>query len=105
MAQGEDDIRKLERALLEAYRMQPEVRGEAIDVTGGVMRDIIRLPGDHGSRIASAVLDQLVWRTATMAAAVVLLMTVLTVGVFRLPAEEGAVMLAEEFEPAPLFGD
>ena len=102
MRYRDDEIQKLERALSEVYRSQPD-RHDVADVTQRVMRDIRQSAGER-SRWPSVV-DQLVWRTATIAAAVVLAMTILTVGVFQSTAGEKAGLLAEEFDSAPLFVD
>lgn len=102
MQRSDDRIDTVERALTEAYRAS--AIGE-VDVTQAVMRDI-RRSVDDGSRWGpSVVLDQLVWRAATITAAVVLAVTVLTVGMFRTTPGESAWLLVEEFESAPLFGD
>jgi hypothetical protein len=105
MVHREDEIQKIERALTEAYRSQPDIPLGGVNVTQDVMRDIRRSRGESGRWIPTVVLDQLVWRAATIAAAVVLVVTVLTVGVLRTTAGESAGLLVEEFESAPLFGD
>jgi len=105
MVHREDEIQKLERALTEVYHSRPDCSSSAVDVTQGVMREIRRSPGEGTNWIPSVVLDQLVWRTATITAAVVLVVTVLTVDVFRSTSGESAGLLAEEFESAPLYGD
>jgi hypothetical protein len=105
MVHREDEIQKLERALTQAYRAQTDIPLGGVNVTQDVMRDIRRSPGESGRWVSAGVLDQLVWRAATIAAAVVLAVTVLTVGVLRTTAGESAGLLAEEFESAPLFGD
>lgn len=102
--QRDDELQKLERALTEAYRAQPDpVPGAGL--AQQVMRDIRQGAGDSGRWISAVAVDQLVWRTATMAAAVVLLLSVFTVGVVRPVTGERAGLLAEEFESAPLLGD
>lgn len=105
MVHRDDEIQKLERALTEAYRIQPDIPCGGVDVTQDVMRDIRRSPGESGRWVPSVVLDQLVWRTATIAAAVVLVVTVLIVSLIRVTPGESAGLLAEEFETAPLYGD
>jgi hypothetical protein len=50
-------------------------------------------------------LDQLVWRTATITAAVVLTAAVLTVGLWRPPTGESPALVAEELEAVPFFGE
>jgi len=102
--QRDDEMQKLERALTEAYRSQPDpVSGAGL--AQQVMRDIRQGAGDSGRWISAVAVDQLVWRTATMAAAVVVLLSVFTVGVVRPVSGERAGLLAEEFESAPLLGD
>jgi hypothetical protein len=94
----------LEYALREAYRSRSEVSHD-VNVTQDVMREI-RQSADERSRWApAAVLDQLVWRTATITAAVVLMATVLTVGFLRPAAGDNPTLVVEEFESVPLFGD
>jgi hypothetical protein len=94
----------LERALVDAYRSRSDVAHQA-DVTAAVMREI-RLSSGTRSRWASAiVMDQFVWRTATITAAVVLMATVLTVGLLGTTGGDNSSLVAEEFESVPLFGD
>jgi hypothetical protein len=101
-----DDMEKLERALTESHRSQSDdLPFSTIDVTQNVMRDLRRSSGERSWWAPSVVLDQLVWRTATITAAVVLMVTVLTVGLFRPQTGENPGLLAEEFESVPLFGD
>ena len=100
----DESLNLLERALREAYRSQSEVSHD-VNVTQDVMREI-RQSADERSRWApAAVLDQLVWRTATITAAVVLMATVLTVGFLRPPVGDSSTLVVEEFESVPLFGD
>jgi hypothetical protein len=100
----EERINVLERALTETYRSQSD-RLRAIDVTQAVMREI-RLSGAARDPWAPAtVLDQLVWRTATITAAVVLTAAVLTVGLLRPPAADNPALVAEELESVPLFAE
>ena len=93
----------LERALMQAYRSRPD--GGRVDVTDTVMREIRRSATARGRWAPAAVLDQLVWRTATITAAVVLTATVLTVGLFRTHAGDSPALVVEEFESVPLFED
>jgi hypothetical protein len=94
----------LERALMEAYRSRPDgARG--VDVTHAVMREIRQSVPARSRWAPAAVLDQVVWRTATITAAVVLMATMLTVGLFKTPAVDGPSLVAEEFESVPLFED
>ena len=99
-----DDIQKLERALTESYRSRSAIAFDAVDVTQDVMRDIRRSTGER-AWWAPSVLDQLVWRTATITAAVVLMVTVLTVGLIRPQTGESGGLLAEELDSVPLFAD
>ena len=101
----DDEIQKLERALTEAFRSRPDLPVGGFDVTQDVMRDIRRSTSDSRRWVSAVVLDQIVWRTATIAAAVVLVVTVLTVEVLRTAPGESAALLTEEFESTPLFGD
>ena len=94
----------LERALMDGYRSQSNVSHD-VNVTQEVMRDIRQSAGDRLQWAAATVLDQLVWRTATITAAVVLMATMVTVGLLRPPAEENPVLVAEELESVPLFGE
>ena len=105
MASHDDEkLNALERALIDGYRSRSDV-SQAIDVTQDVMRDIRRLATERSRWTPAAVLDQLVWRTATITAAVVLMATVLTVGLFRSPTGESPALVAEELESVPLFGE
>lgn len=105
MAPRDDEtLDALERALIEDYRSRSDV-SQTIDVTQDVMRDIRRLATEPSRWTPAAVLDQLVWRTATIAAAVVLMATVLTVGLFRPLTGESPALVAEELESVPLFGE
>jgi hypothetical protein len=100
----DESLNLLERALLEGYRSRSEGSHD-VNVTQDVMREI-RQSADERSRWApAAVLDQLVWRTATITAAVVLMATVLTVGFLRPSVGDGPTLVVEEFESVPLFGD
>jgi hypothetical protein len=94
----------LERALLEGYRSRSEVSHD-VDVTQDVMREIRQSADERSHWAPAAVLDQLVWRTATITAAVVLMATVLTVGFLRPSVGDSPTLVVEEFESVPLFGD
>jgi hypothetical protein len=104
MAHPDENVDKLERALSDSYRARTDLRFNTVDVTQRVMRDIRRAGSEPGWRTPSVVFDQLVWRTATITAAVVLTVTVLTIGWFRPQIGEN-FLLAEEFESVPLFGE
>ena len=100
----EKSLNELERALIDSYRLRPDVL-QAVDVTRDVMRDIRRSAAERSRWAPAAVLDQLVWRTATITAAVVLMATVLTVGLLRPLMVDSPALVAEEFESVPLFGE
>jgi hypothetical protein len=100
----DDRVNALERALLEAYRSQTS-SGRDVDVTQTVMREIRRSGVTRSWWAAATGLDQFVWRTATITAAVVLMATLLTVGLLRTPAADSPSLVAEEFESVPLFED
>jgi hypothetical protein len=100
---ADDDVRKLERGLIESYRSRQGVAYE-VDVTQHVMRDVHRLSSEGGGWTPAAMLAQWIWRTATITAAVVLMVTIMTVGLFR-PQVEGAAVLTEDFESVPLLGE
>jgi hypothetical protein len=108
MARQKDDIDQLERALTEVYRSRSDADLDSVQLSRlsrRVMRDIRQAPGVQGDSIPTVVLEQLVWRTATIAAAVVLVVTVLTAGALRSMPEETVAAAAEEWDSAPLFGD
>ena len=104
MAKHDDkNLNALECALIDGYRSRPDV-SEAVDVTQAVMRDIRRSVGEGSLWVPATVMDQLVWRTATITAAVVLMATVLTVGLLR-PIGDSPAPVAEELESVPLFAE
>jgi len=98
----DERMNALERALIEGYRSRSNQ--STVDVTQSVMREIRRL-AERSRWAPAAVLDQLVWRTATITAAVVLMVTVLTVGLLRTPGGDTPALVVEEFESVPLFED
>ena len=100
----EKSVNELERALIDGYRSQSRV-SHAVDVTQDVMRDIRLSSTEPGRWTPAAILDQLVWRAATITAAVVLMATVLTVGLWRPPTGESPDLVAEELESVPFFGE
>lgn len=102
--QDEKNLNELERALIDVYRSRPVV-SRAVDVRQDVMRNIRRSAEERSRWAPTVVLDQLVWRTATITAAVVLMVTVLTVGLLRPTIGESPALVAEEFESIPLFGE
>ena len=105
MAHHDDDIRKLERVLTESYRSHSDRSNEVVDVTQSVMRDVRRSDRERAWWTPFLVLDRLVWRTATITAAVVLMMTMLlAVDLFRPQSGETQSLFAEELDSVP-FGD
>jgi hypothetical protein len=94
----------LERALIDGYRSRSDV-SHNVNVTQDVMRKIRQSAGDRQQWAAATVLDQLIWRTATITAAVVLVATMVTVGLLRSPAGDSPALVADELESAPLFGE
>jgi hypothetical protein len=100
----EKSVNTLERALIDGYHSRS--RGpDTVDVTHDVMRTIRRSATEGSRWTPVAVLDQLVWRTATITAAVVLTAAVLTVGLWRPPTGESPALVAEELEAVPFFGE
>ena len=99
----EEAIRVLERALTDGYRSRSNA-SQDVDVTHAVMREI-RRETERSRWSPASVLDQLVWRTAAITAAVVILASVLTLGLFHGPGGENPVLLVEEFDSVPLFGE
>ena len=105
MAKSDDEnLNALERGLIDGYRSRSDV-SPAVDVTQTVMREIRRSIGERSRWGPAAVLDQVVWRTATITAAVVLMATVLTIGLLRPPTGDSPALVAEELESVPLFGE
>jgi hypothetical protein len=100
----DESVNSLERALIGAYRSQSEV-SPPVEVTRDVMRDIRRAAAERTRWTPTTVLDQLVWRTATITAAVVLTATMLTVGLWRPATVEQPALVAEELESVPLFAE
>lgn len=100
----DERVKNLERALIDAYRSERNV-SQPVDVTTDVMRHIRRSSTERSRWMPATVLDQLVWRTATITAAVVLTATVLTVGLWRPAPVENPAVVAEELESVPLFGE
>lgn len=99
-----DDHRTLERALTEAYRGQADpVLGD--DLAQHVLREIRQQMSRNGRPSRAVWVDQLVWRTATVTAAVVLVVAVFAVGVVRTTTGEPAGVLADGLAAVPLLGD
>jgi len=101
MGYSDDELKKLERALTEAFHVPVERPADHGEMARRVMRTLRR----SADSLPSGLLDQFVWRVATIAAAVVLAVSVLTVQVSRISSGERTLLLAEEFEATPLFGD
>ncbi len=104
MRHDDDSVNSLERALIEVYRSQSQV-SPPVDVTRDVMRDVRRAATGRSRWTPATVLDQLVWRTATITAAAVLAASVLTVSLWRPSLAPNPVLVAEELESVPLFDE
>jgi len=103
MSNDKERIDTLEHALTQAHRVRPDGSSDRMDVISSVMLEIRHLSRENRSRTASTLPGELIWRTATIAATVVLLMTVLTVQLLRPGARENADVWAEEFEVVSLL--
>jgi hypothetical protein len=105
MAHDDTDMQKLELALTEAYqaRQAPRLRtGWALCTLG----DIRHVGIQQTHRSVGPDSEQLVWRTAAVAAAAfMLIMTVSMVTWSRTASNEEVGMLTEELESASLFPD
>jgi len=71
---NDENLKKVERALMEAHRLRQEPSLGA-DWTLRVMRDIRREAAGQGQSMMARGLDRLVWRTATVAAVMALVFT------------------------------
>lgn len=71
---NDDDLKKVERALREAHqsRQEPSLGN---DWTIRLMQDVRRKANGHGQSMMGLGLDQLVWRTAAVAAVMALVFT------------------------------
>lgn len=99
-----DDQRTLERALTETYRGQADpVLGD--DLAQHVLREIRQQTSPDGRPARAVWVEQLVWRTATVTAAVVLVMAVFAVGVVRTTRAEPAGWPADGLAALPLLWD
>jgi len=107
MGYSDDELKKLERALTEAFHIPIDRPADQSEMARRVMRTLHRSADAGGQEIGitSGLLDQFVWRVATIAAAVVLAVSVFTVQMLRTSTGESTLLLAEEFEATPLFGD
>lgn len=109
MGYSDDELKKLERALAETFQVPVDHPADQGEMARRVMRTLRRSADAGGlgqaTGIASGLLDQFVWRVATIAAAAVLAVSVLTMQVLRTTTGESTLLLAEEFDATPLFGD
>ena len=104
MAHRDQDMQKLRARPDAKLSITVGATVDALDVTHNVMREIRRVTREPDRYAFSGGLDQFVWRTATITAAVVLTATVLTVGLFGQVTGEN-MLFGEEFESAALFWD
>ena len=104
MAHDDESLNRIERALLESYRSRSDVSYDP-NMTQHVMRDIRRIAEERSRWAPTVLLDQLVWRTATITAAVVLIGTLVTVSFLRPAAWDSHTLVVEEFEVVPRLGE
>ncbi|MBD0315482.1 MAG: hypothetical protein ICV75_02215 [Nitrospiraceae bacterium] len=99
-----DHYPRLEQALMDAYRAQaePPLRDE---LAQEVLREIRRQTSRRSRPSGMDWVDDLVWRTATVTVAVVVVMTVFAVGVVRTTSGEPMATIAEGFASVPWLGD
>jgi hypothetical protein len=102
MAHHDEDMQKLERALTEAHRARQEPPLGS-DWARLVMRDIRHAATREGRRSMVPGVEQLVWRTAAVAATVTVILTVSILALSPTGSTESAGSVAEEFELALLF--
>ena len=102
MADHDEDMQKLERALTEAYRARQEPP-LGPDWARRVMRDIRLAATPEGRSGRLPGVEQLVWRTAAVVAAVAVILTVSIVAISPTSPTESTGSLAEEFELTLLF--
>lgn len=101
MTPEDNDLRKLEGALIEAYRSRPTpMLGPSW--AHGVMRDIHQLAPQSAQW---SYLDHLVWRTAAIAVAFAIVLTVSVIVLSSPTGTQGTGLIAEELELTPLFMD
>jgi hypothetical protein len=102
MAYNDKDLEKVERVLAETHRTRHvPLLGPAW--TQRVMRDIRSGAIREGNGNAGRGVEQLVWRTAAVAAAVAVVLTASIVAVSWTGSSESAGLLAEEFESVSLL--
>lgn len=104
MAHNDKDMQKLERALTEAHRARQTPR-LGTDWALRALRDIRHAAIQEGHRSIGPGIEQLVWRTAAVAATVMLIVTVSMVAWSWTTSNEEVGMLTEEFESASLLFD
>lgn len=71
---NDDNLKKVDRALMEAHRSRQEPSLDA-DWTFRLMQDVRREANGHGQSMMALGLDRLVWRTAAVAAVLALVFT------------------------------
>ncbi len=87
---NDQNLKKVERALTEAHRLRQEPSLGA-DLTLRVMRDVRREASGQGQSMIALGLEQLVWKTAAVAAVLAL---VFTGSVLFYPDQEAAELTA-----------
>ncbi len=104
MAQDDDKMQRLERALSEAHRHRSEpALGPAW--LRSVMWDVRRASSEESRPNGGFVVEQQVWRAAALAAAVALVLTFSLVVLSWTGLGESPEMLVEEFEIAALLSE
>jgi len=104
MAMDDETRRRLEQAMVEAHRTR-QVPFLGPDWSDAVMREVRRVAirSAHGNGVTA--IDRLVWRTAGIAAAVALVLTVSLITWSQTRSPDGGGLAAEELESAPWFFD
>jgi hypothetical protein len=100
----DDGIDKVERALTQAYRDRSGPDTPSL-VTQRVMTDIRQPAGRNGRREPVTGYERLVWRTAAVAAAVAVVVTIASVGVDRTTNGENGTLFGDDIELAYLLGE
>ena len=100
----DETIRRLEQAIAEAHRTRP------VPLLGSewgerVMRDVRRAANAGVRGVVAPVVEQLVWRTAGLAAAVALVMTASLFAWSHMSSPDGVGAATEELESAQLYFD
>lgn len=104
MMQKDEDIQKLEQALAKAHRAR-EAPLFGPEWSEHVMRDVRRVAVQRARSSVVPGIERLVWRTATLAAAGALMLTISLIAWAWSPSSEDVGIVAEEIESAPLFFD